>query len=134
MRSSKLAILMIAVLALAAHTAIALDDPAPSESTPQDAPHSAVFKVPALSEKLSKDFIKGLAKADGIISAKPDLEESTFSVTYEPAKTDPKKIEAILAQLAPEVTFDKVQPADPELAKGDCSKCPHHKTCGKKDE
>jgi hypothetical protein len=134
MKSRKLSILVCAVLALTAHAAIASDDPAPSGSAPQDAPHAALFKVPALSEEISKDFIKGLAKADGIISAKPDLEEGVFSVTFEPAKTDPKKIEAILSQLAPEVTFDKVQPADPAQAKGDCSKCPYHKTCGKKDE
>ena len=129
MKISKITILGVAVLLLTSLNASAADDPAPADS-----PHAAVFKVPALSEDLSKNFIKALAKADGIISAKPDLEEGTFSVTYEPAKTDTKKIEAVLAQLAPEVTFDKVQPADPAHASSDCSKCPHHKTCGKKHE
>jgi copper chaperone CopZ len=134
MKTSKLALFGIAILALTAFAALAADDPAPAENKPQDAPHAAIFKVPALSEDLSKDFIKGLAKADGIISAKPDLEAGTFSVTYEPAKTDPKKIEAVLTQLASEVSLDKVQPADAVHAKSDCSKCPHHKTCGKKKD
>ena len=130
MKSAKLTVLVLAVIALLAPLSHAAEKAA-AQDNPQDKPHMAVYKVPGLDEELTKDFIKGLAKLDGIISAKPALDEGIFTVTYEPAKTAPEKIEAVLVELAPDTKLDKVGPADAAAAEHDCGKCPHRKTCGK---
>ena len=128
MKVARLAILGFALIALLAPlSAVA------GEEKASDAPHMAIYKVPELNEELAKGFIKELAKLEGIISAKPVIDEGTFAVTFEPAKTDPQKIETALAELAPEAKLDKVGPAA-KAAHGDCGKCPKHKTCGKSKE
>jgi hypothetical protein len=134
MKNAKLHILCFAVIALLASLSHASNEPTAAEENPQDTPHMATYKVPDLDEALSKDFIKALAKLEGIISAKPAIDAGTFSVTYEPAKTDPRKIEALLAQLAPESKLDKVGLADATHSEDDCGKCPLRKKCGKHKE
>jgi copper chaperone CopZ len=128
MKCAKLAILGFALITLLAPLSAAA-----AEEQAQDAAQMAIYKVPELTEDLSKGFIKELAKLEGIVSAKPAIDEGTFAVTFETAKTDPQKIEAVLAELAPEAKLDKVGPAE-KAHSGDCSKCPKHKTCGKNKE
>jgi hypothetical protein len=125
MKIARLAILCFALIALLAPVSQVL-----AEEEHKDAAQMAIYKVPELTEDLAKGFIKELAKLEGIVSAKPAIDEGTFAVTFETAKTDPQKIEAILVQLAPEAKLDKVGPAE-KVAHGDCDKCPKAKTCGK---
>ena len=125
MKIAKLAVLAIALIALLAPMSTAL-----AEVEIKDAAQMAIYKVPELTEDLSKGFIKELAKIEGIVSAKPAIDEGTFAVTFETEKTDPQKIEAVLVQLAPDAKLDKVESAE-KAHSGDCSKCPKHKTCGK---
>jgi copper chaperone CopZ len=125
MKIARLAILCFALIALLAPVSAVM-----AEEEHQEGAQMAIYKVPELNEELSKGFIKELAKLEGIISAKPALEEGTFAVTFETAKTDPQKIEALLVQLAPESKLDKVVAAE-KAAHGDCGKCPKAKTCGK---
>jgi len=125
MKIARLAILGFALIAL-----LAPMSPALAEEEHKDAAQMATYKVPELTEDLAKGFIKELAKLEGIVSAKPAIDEGTFAVTFETEKTDPQKIEAILVQLAPDTKLDKVAPAE-KADHSDCSKCPKHKTCGK---
>jgi hypothetical protein len=128
MKQAKLFIIGFALIALLAPLAQAA-----AEEKPQDKPHTAFFAIPELSETVTKELVKGLAKLEGIISAKT-TDEGAFAVTFHPAKTDPKKIEAALSEIAPDSKLDKVALADDPHAGSDCNKCPLKKKCGKKDK
>jgi hypothetical protein len=128
MKQVKLFIIGFALIALLAPLAQAA-----AEEKPQDKPHTAQFTVPELNDTVTKDLVKGLAKLEGIISAKSS-DEAVFAVTFDPTKTDAKKIEAILAEIAPDSKLEKVALADDPHAGSDCSKCPLKKKCGKKDK
>ncbi len=107
-------------------------DAAPAKESSKDAPHLAVYKVPSLDNDMSKNLIKSLTKVDGVISAKPDTEGGVFSVTFEPKKTSPEKIQETMVQVAPGTELAKVGPADAKHSKKDCGKCPNKKSCSKK--
>lgn len=119
-------ILMLA--ALVALTAIA---PALAEDK---APETAVFAVPNLKdEAVVKDLAKALAKVKGVTAAKPDAEASKFLVTFNPEKTNPEKLTAAMAKIAPEAKFEGVQAADGKTVNNaGCGACPSKATCGKK--
>jgi hypothetical protein len=128
MKQAKIFIIGLALFAL-----LAPISQATVEEKAQDKPHTALFTVPELNETVTKNFVKSLAKLEGIISAK-STEKGAFAVTFDPAKTDAKKIEAVLAEISPDSKLDKVALADDPHAGSDCNKCPLKKKCSKKDK
>jgi hypothetical protein len=131
MKSVRIAAIGIAIVCLLASGAWAADPTAPAEKDPQNQPHTAVYNVPDLTTDLSKQLVKSLGDLDGIIAAKPDAKAGTFAVTFTPAKTDTKSIEAALASAAPKTSLASVAPADPKAAKAGCGGCPKKSSCAK---
>jgi hypothetical protein len=132
MKSARLVTIVLVTSLLLAPTAWASETAAPAAKDPQDLPHTAIYKVPELTTKLSKDLVKSLNEVDGILSAKPDTKNGTFAVTFAPAKTDTDAIQAAMRPVAPETTLDKVGPADPKQANSGCGGCPKKSSCAKK--
>jgi len=125
----------VALLIIAALLSVGLmageTTPAPAKEGAEDGPRLAVYKVPNLTNDLSGSLIKSLTKVQGILSAKPDTDAGSFSVTFEPGRTTPEQIQAAMAQVAPGTELDKVEAADPAQAKKDCGKCPSRSKCSK---
>jgi len=135
MKSARNAIVAVLALALFVLPVAAEDNAtAPLAKAGHGTPQTALFKVPDLTADLSKELVKGLAKLEGIVSAKPDLDKASFAVTFDPAKTDAKQLQVSLREIASQMSLTKVGPADPKHAKSDCGKCPHEAKCSKKKD
>ena len=125
--------LLVSVLLLAAVTALAEDAPKKEEAPVAQV---AVFAVPNLGdEAVVKDLTKALARQEGLVAAKADVEAGKFLVTFETAKTNPEQLAAIVTEVAPESKLESVQAAEAGAMAHDCGKCPSKATCGsaKKD-
>ena len=131
MRTLKLGTIGIATFLILVPGAWAAETADAAAKSPENQPHTAVYKVVDLSSDLSKQMVKGLSEIEGILSAKQDIESGTFSVTFAPAETDTKAIQTVLESVSNEVTLAGVAPADAKQAHGDCSKCPKQKSCAK---
>jgi hypothetical protein len=132
MNRTKLTALTIVIWVALATLGLATDtqETAPAPAT---TPHIAVFKVPDLTTDLAKQLVKGLAKVDGVIAAKPDIEAGTLAVTFTPATIEVKAITKTLSEVVPDTTLETIAPADTTAhTKKDCGKCPHQKGCSKK--
>ena len=118
-------------IVLAALLAIAVVAPALAEDK---APETAVFAVPNLGdEAVVKDLTAALAKVKGVTAAKPDAAAGKLLVTFNPGKTNPEKLTAAVAKIAPEAKFEGVTAADGKAADNSaCGKCPNKSSCGGK--
>ncbi len=123
-RMFTLALLAFAVLALAAPTASLAKDK-PSET--------ATYAVPHLDNAdMVKDLTKALTKVKGVTAAKADAEAGKFIVTFNPEKTNPDALTAVVTKVAAEAKFEGVQAAEGSGEHSGCGACPSKATCGKK--
>ena len=119
-----LALFAVAVLALAA-PAVSLAKDKPSET--------AVYAVPNLDKAdVVKDLTKSLTKVKGVTTAKADAATGKFIVTFNPEKTGPEALTAVVTKVAPEAKFEGVQATGDSSEKSGCGACPGKATCGKK--
>lgn len=93
--------------------------------------HVVTFTVPDQSKNLAKDISKALAREPGVLSGKSDFERKTFSVTYDPDKTSPKRIQKIIMAIAPNAKLKKVALTREKSGKQGCGKCPRRNSCEK---
>jgi len=121
--------LLVPVLLLSFAVAVA-EDAAPQEETP--ALQTAVFAVPTVGdEAVVKKLTAALAKQEGLVSAKAEIEAKQFLVTFETGKTDGEALAAIVTEVVPDAKLETVKTAEPKAAAHDCGKCPSKSTCGK---
>lgn len=97
------------------------------------APQMAQFWIPELTADLAKEVVKALAGQPGIMAAKPSVEDSLLSVTFDPKKTTAEKVTETVAAAAPGATLEEVGDAPP-AAQGPCGGCPSRKTCANSKE
>lgn len=118
------ALLAFAVLALTAPAAsLAKDNPS----------ETAVYAVANLDKAdMVKDLTKALTKVKGVTAAKADAEAGKFIVTFNPEKTNPDALTAVVTKVAADAKFEGVQAAEGSGEKSGCGACPSKATCGKK--
>jgi len=138
MSVKKLTLLVTAAVVLAGVPVLAADNcpgakAAAAKSDAKACCETAVFAIPGMSdEAVVKNLTTTLGKRAGVVSAKADAEAGKFLVTFEPAKLSREDLTKVVATVAPESKFEKVQAAAANAtAKHDCSKCPSKGSCPK---
>jgi copper chaperone CopZ len=131
MKRNKILISIAALAAIISIRAMAPNYCASADKEVKQELRVAVFSVPDLSKNVAEDISKALAGEPGILSAKPDFGEKSFSVTYEPGKTGAEKIQKAMGTVVPETKLREVVAAQDKSGRHACGKCPGRKSCGR---
>ena len=131
MKANKISIAIVALAVLVSIGARSAGECAAQDSTNKEVTknvHVVTFTVPDLSKNLAKDISKALAREPGVLSGKSDFERKAFSVTYDPGKANPKRIQKIIKAITPNAKFKKARTGEKRGKQG-CGECPRRSSC-----
>lgn len=125
-----LALAFAALLAAHVHAAERGKGCSPTSKSSQDVAYVvAQYSVPSLTKKSAKRLARTVTKQPGLISAKPDFKEKTFSVVFESGKTSSADILTALKKQAPGATLGAEGPFERKATGSACEGCPGRNSC-----
>jgi hypothetical protein len=94
----------------------------------------AQYSVPSLTRKSAKKLARAVARQPGLVSAKPDADQKTFSVVFDPAKASSADILAALRKVDAGTALSKESPFKSEKGDSACAGCPSRNACSSERE